>query len=141
MYRPTVRYDDVFQEYINSLFHATHLDRNQLLRAALFTAAHSNEFQALLKRHQKRDVSLPFPRWKLDQDRYWMEQCPGIEGEGGDVNVSERKREAAEVPRFGSGGANEQTDIRRIGPGEGRTRAIPTERIKVSGDGISFTLN
>ncbi len=36
MYRPTVRYDDVFKEYIDSLFHATHLDRNQIIRAALF---------------------------------------------------------------------------------------------------------
>jgi len=61
MYRPTVRYDDIFREYVDSLFHATNLDCNQILRAAFFAAAHSEKFQNLLQPHQKKDVPLPSP--------------------------------------------------------------------------------
>jgi hypothetical protein len=78
MYRPTVRYDDIFREYVDSLFRATDLDRNQIIRAALFAAAHSKEFQNLLQPHQKKDVPLPFPLWELDQNCYWLEQRPQL---------------------------------------------------------------
>lgn len=76
MYRPTVRYADVFKEYVEFLYEATSLDRNQIIRAALFTAAHTNEFQQLLSHYQRRDVSLPSPDWGLDQHSLWMEQNP-----------------------------------------------------------------
>ena len=66
MYRPTVCYDDVFLEYVDSLFQATDLDRNQIIRAALFAAAHSKEFQNLLKSYKKKDVPVPSPLWKLE---------------------------------------------------------------------------
>lgn len=83
MYRPTVRYDDVFRDYVDALFHSTQLDRNQILRGALFSAAHSNKFLALLEPYKKKDVPMPSPKWPLNDDRYWMEQCPKIkEGEG-----------------------------------------------------------
>lgn len=89
MYRPTVRYDDIFREYVDSLFHATDLDRNQIIRAALFAAAHSEKFQNLLQPHQKKDVPLPSPLWKLDQNCYWLEQRPQLKrlaAEISDVN-------------------------------------------------------
>jgi hypothetical protein len=94
MYRPTVRYHDIFRDYINSLFHATHLDRNQLIRGALFAAAQSKEFQALLKPYQKKDVPLPFSLWKAEQHRFWLEQSPGILGKVGTsmLTMTEQER-------------------------------------------------
>ena len=43
VYRPTVRYADVFRDYIDSIFQATTLGRNQIIRGALFAAAQSKE--------------------------------------------------------------------------------------------------
>ena len=44
MYRPTVRYDDIYRTYVDRLFKATKLDRNQILRCALFAAAYNHQF-------------------------------------------------------------------------------------------------
>ena len=91
-YRPTVRYSDVFGEYVNSLFRATTLDRNQIIRAALFTAAHTSEFQKLLESYKKKkDVPLPHPSWCVEQHVLWLEQCPDIEGGGKDVNADDKR--------------------------------------------------
>lgn len=87
MYRPTVRYDDIFREYVDTLFHATNLDRNQIIRAALFAAAYSKEFRNLLEPYKKKDVPLPSPLWKLEQQCFWLEQRPRLDGEIGDVRI------------------------------------------------------
>lgn len=71
MYRPTVRYPDVFKEYVDVLFSRTKLDRNQIFRLALFAAAHSDEFQDILKKHCFRDVPLPSAGWTLDDECHW----------------------------------------------------------------------
>lgn len=86
MYRPTVRYADCYQQYVDKMFQSTTLDRNQIIRAALFTAAHSEEFLKLMKQNQKADVPLPSPIWKLDNTPLWREQSPKTIGEGKDVN-------------------------------------------------------
>jgi hypothetical protein len=86
VYRPTVRYASIFRDYVNAVFHATTLDRNQIIRAALFTAAHSMEFQELLKQYQKKDVPLPRPKWGLSDHQYWMEQSPEMVKGGEDVD-------------------------------------------------------
>jgi hypothetical protein len=52
MYRPTVRYADCYQQYVDKVFQSTHLDRNQIIRAALFTAAYSEEFLKLMRQNQ-----------------------------------------------------------------------------------------
>lgn len=91
MYRPTVRYDEVFRDYVNDLFHATHLDRNQIMRGALFAAAHSKEFQALLKPFQKNGVALPSAPWHLSEYGYWMEKSPNLQLGGRDVFKEEPK--------------------------------------------------
>jgi len=94
MYRPTVRYDDIFREYVDSLFHATDLDRNQIIRAALFAAAHSEKFQNLLQPHQKKDVPLPSPLWELDQNCYWLEQRPQLKQLAEEtIDVNDKKDE------------------------------------------------
>lgn len=41
VYRPTVRYPDVYKNYIENIYKATNLDRYQIIRLALFIAAHS----------------------------------------------------------------------------------------------------
>jgi hypothetical protein len=144
MYRPTVRYDDVFKEYIDSLFHATHLDRNQIIRGALFAAAHLEEFQNLLNDYKKKDVPLPLPLWEVTQHRFWLEQCPGIEEKGGkDVNdLNERatkiNKNTGAIGRRG----NSTEEIGRIRPTERRTREIPSEPFRIENKGgITIKIN
>lgn len=74
VYRPTVRYPDVYQSYVENVFKSTTLDRNQIIRLALFTAAHSEEFKTILKKHKIADVPLPLPEWGLDEEECWKEQ-------------------------------------------------------------------
>jgi hypothetical protein len=145
MYRPTVRYDDIFREYVDSLFHATHLDRNQIIRAALFMAVHSKKFQNLMNEYKKIEVSFPPPLWDIDQHRYWMEQSPGIKERGKDVNVEhggtkktenvigdyEPERRSAENEQYRC----EQSETRR-------SREISSQRIVTKGKGgIKITIN
>lgn len=112
-YRPTVRYDEAYRHYIDELFHATLLDRNQLIRAALFTAAHSREFSELLSLYKKSDVPLPYPKWKPNQHGYWLER---------EYKPEEERRNA--------NGTNER-----------QSREIPSEPIRINNaGGISFTL-
>ena len=140
MYRPTVRYDDVFKEYVDSLFQATHLDRNQIIRAALFAAAYSEEFHKLLEPHKKKDVPLPSPLWKPHHHAYWMEQNPRIGKEGEDVNVKHRGN--AEVSE-----GTRNTIRRNSEPSEGfgtsprSAGQIPTQRVIRSSGGITLKIN
>jgi len=86
VYRPTVRYADIFKTYVEELFKATTLDRNQIIRAALFSSAFSRVFQHLITKHKKKDVPLPSPLWSLEHHELWLEQNPTTKG-GKDVNV------------------------------------------------------
>jgi hypothetical protein len=100
VYRPTVRYAPAFRDYVDSVFQATTLDRNQIIRAALFAAAHTKEFYDILIDYKKEDVPLPCPKWRLSDHHYWLEQCPVIEKGGKDVNAnSTRRTEFQNVPR------------------------------------------
>jgi hypothetical protein len=142
MYRPTVRYDEAFRAYVDAQFHATHLDRNQILRAALFAAAYSKEFQALLKPYQKGDVPPPSPLWSLEQDGFWLEQCPKTKREGKDVNVEltgtgEIKKDNEVTHRPTHGVEKQDRSIESI---PRREREIPSQPIKVQG-GLVFTFN
>ena len=93
VYRPTIRYDEVFKSYVDALFQATHLDRNQIIRAALFTAVHSKEFHRLLKPYQKGDVPLPSPLWSLEQNSLWLHQSSKSKMDVKDVNGELTKAE------------------------------------------------
>ena len=145
MYRPTVRYDDVFKDYINSLFHATYLDRNQIIRGALFAAAYSKEFRELLTDYKKKDVPLPLPLWDGNQHRYWMEQCPGIKEEKGGKDVNDINERATKINK--NSGAierrgNRTEEGRRIESIKGRTREILSEPIRIKNKGgITITIN
>ncbi|MCM3411446.1 hypothetical protein [Metabacillus litoralis] len=73
VYRPTVRYSEDFREYIDQIFKSTHLDRNQILRLALFVAAHSNEYKTILSKYKKPDVLIPSPIWRIDEESMWRD--------------------------------------------------------------------
>ncbi|MDY0944323.1 hypothetical protein [Priestia megaterium] len=82
-YRPTVRYHSMYRTYVDSLFQATELDRNQIMRCALFTAAHNPVFLALMNQYKMSDVPLPSSPWQPSSHPLWMEQEPNIEEKGG----------------------------------------------------------
>jgi hypothetical protein len=112
VYRPTVRYAPVFRDYVDSIFKATTLDRNQIIRAGLFVAAHTKEFHAILKRYQKKDVPLPRPNWSLSDHELWLEQCPITVRGGEDVNAdSTRRRKTSNDSRNVKGRSVLQQDI------------------------------
>ncbi|MBT2281671.1 hypothetical protein J7E51_27845 [Priestia megaterium] len=95
MYRPTVRYSDIYRTYIDDIFKATSLDRNQIFRLALFTAAYNPRFIELLEQHQKKDVPLPSPQWTHSMHHIWLEQDIDIkEGESNNDYI-ERERETS----------------------------------------------
>ncbi|WP_339147620.1 hypothetical protein [Sutcliffiella sp. BMC8] len=86
VYRPTVRYHDVFRKYVDDVFKVTSLDRNQIIRAALFTAAYSPQFHQLMKpyfydQEERADVPLPEPKWSLREAKYWLEQNAEVYGQ------------------------------------------------------------
>ncbi|MDF2792066.1 MAG: hypothetical protein K0S80_5168 [Neobacillus sp.] len=133
MYRPTVRYDDVYKTYVDDLFHSTHLDRNQIIRAALFAAAHSKEFLDVIQSHKKGGVPTPSPPWMLHQHGYWMEQCPNLKVEEGDVDAISGGTEDKINP-----GIVERREERRLESVPGRERAIP---IRTAGGGITIRIS
>ncbi|WP_425204049.1 hypothetical protein [Priestia megaterium] len=82
-YRPTVRYHSIYRTYVDNLFQATKLDRNQIMRCALFTAAHNPVFLELMNQYKMSDVPLPSSPWQPSSHPLWMEQEPNIEEKGG----------------------------------------------------------
>jgi hypothetical protein len=137
VYRPTIRYDEVFKTYVDALFHATHLDRNQIIRGALFTAVHSKEYHKILKPYQRGDVPLPSPLWSLEQNNLWLQQSPKIKTGGVDVHHEPAKvREKKD---------NENT-MRLVLESEKKRNirleqaSISSEPIKITG-GLIFTLD
>lgn len=134
MYRPTVRYADCYQQYVDKVFQSTHLDRNQIIRAALFTAAYSEEFLKLMRQNQKGDVPLPSPLWRLDYTVLWRLQSPKTTGEGRDVNGhNDRKGKIEDDSRVVESGANITSIERRQHQVQRSERQVP-KRIKTSGE-------
>ncbi|ADC48969.1 hypothetical protein BpOF4_04525 [Alkalihalophilus pseudofirmus OF4] len=99
MYRPTVRYADVYKDYVDALFKATTLDRNQIIRAALFNAAHSNLFSELIRPYLRKDVPLPRADWSASDHGLWLSQGQSEERGGGDVNGEQKIRRTEEATR------------------------------------------
>lgn len=127
MYRPTVRYHEAFRDYVDGLFQSTHLDRNQIIRAALFTAAHSPGFLRLMNENKKGDVLLPSPVWQLSDSRLWMEQNPNIEKREGDVsNVNDRGAGKIESNRFTARESDVRSETGRQQSDQGRIREVCT---------------
>lgn len=138
MYRPTVRYSDVYKEHINSLFHSTTLDRNQILRLALHVAAHSDHFNQILSRYKRGDLPLSSPVWKLDSPGLWMDNT--LEETEGGKYVNEIQQEEVKETRVveSISRTDDKEQHRRKLQTEGRERQIPT-RIRNQG-GITIRL-
>lgn len=105
MYRPTIRCSDVYRTYVDQLFHATWLDRNQIIRCALFTAAHNPYFLELMKDYQKRDVTPPPPLWTRSDHDIWLEQDTDVK-EGGDSNYDDIRRKGSSTDTIEIPGAS-----------------------------------
>lgn len=73
-YRPTVRYNNIYRTYVDALFKTTTLDRNQIIRCALFAAAYNNRFLELMSHYKKGDVPLPSSLWQDSDHKLWLEQ-------------------------------------------------------------------
>lgn len=71
VYRPTVRYDPIYQEYVNRLFHATRLDRNEIIRLALFSAPLSALFRSKIEVHLKDGQDFPKAPWASQDKHLW----------------------------------------------------------------------
>ena len=149
VYRPTVRYAPVFRDYVDDVFKATHLDRNQIIRLALFVATHTKEFRDVLTDYKKKDVLLPSPSWRLSDHHYWLEQCPVIEKEGGDVNaIATRGTSAQAASRIHEArSVLSPSETGCITPVERSAGQIPSQRsqsdgrIQIRGKGrITFTV-
>ncbi|WP_407545344.1 hypothetical protein [Priestia sp. HNGD-A6] len=153
-YRPTVRYHSMYRTYVDSLFQATKLDRNQIMRCALFTAAHNPVFLALMNQYKMSDVPLPSSPWHPSSHPLWMEQEPNIEEKGGGEHDDlERKGTATNTSTLlrtstdgqSMSGATIQSKqqlstsekaagpARRQQPIERRTRAFPTLQLSNNG--------
>ncbi|WP_154990851.1 hypothetical protein [Priestia megaterium] len=159
-YRPTVRYHSMYRIYVDSLFQATKLDRNQIMRCALFTAAHNPVFLALMNQYKMSDVPLPSSPWQPSSHPLWMEQEPNIEEKGGGEHDDlERKGTATNTSTLLRTSTDGQSmsgatihskqqpstsekaagTARRQQPIERRTRAIPTLQLSNNG-GIRLDL-
>lgn len=90
MYRPTVRYADVFKSYVDDIFKKTTLDRTQIFRLALFTSAHSDEFRNAIEPFLKKDVLLSPAMWSADDMALWMELEPKKEEGERDVYANDK---------------------------------------------------
>ncbi|GAB1810953.1 hypothetical protein [Priestia megaterium] len=153
-YRPTVRYHSIYRTYVDNLFQATKLDRNQIIRCALFTAAHNPIFLALMNQYRVNDVPLPSPPWQPSSHRLWMEQEHNIEVKGGgehdDLERKGTSPSTSTLLRKSTDGqsmsgttieSNKQTSIhekaaritRRQQSIERRTRAVPTLQLSNNG--------
>lgn len=95
MYRPTVRYHDIFKEYVDEVFKSTILDRNQIFRLALFHLATSEEGQQILKAYSK--APLPSPRFTKNDMVVWYQNTMPEQVEGGTSKIKEGVRHESET--------------------------------------------
>lgn len=71
IYRPTVRYASVYRDYVNDLFHSTTLDRNQIIRLALFCAPLSALFRSKIEAHLKTGETFQTAPWVPKDADLW----------------------------------------------------------------------
>lgn len=75
VWRPALRCDSVYRDYIDSIFESTSLDKNQIMRLMMFVAAHSSEFKGILMEYKKDGVTdIPVALWHCWEDAFWLNQ-------------------------------------------------------------------
>ncbi|MFD2679630.1 hypothetical protein [Bacillus seohaeanensis] len=136
MYRPTLRCSDVFKDYLQSLADVTGLDKNQLIRLALFSAPFNKLFIAQIEQNAS-DVTLPSPTWEVFDSRLWMEQNPKLEGKGETSHDDNRRKTSiTKVNGINERGTEENEQHRRQQQTERQQREI----CKREGGGISIRI-
>lgn len=75
-YEPKIRCADAYREYINSLYQATNLDRNQIMRLMMFAAPFSGLFLSTVEgKFLKPGIAAaPSPSWTAKSDLLWLTQ-------------------------------------------------------------------
>lgn len=71
-YRPTVRCDVRFKDYISEVSEATGIDRVQVIRLALFSAPYSAVFRQEIARQVKSGKVIPEPVWGMEDGSMWL---------------------------------------------------------------------
>lgn len=75
VWRPALRCDSAYRDYIDSLSDMTSLDKNQIMRLMLFVASTSEEFKDIISEYKKDDVTvLPEAIWEKWEDGFWLNQ-------------------------------------------------------------------
>jgi hypothetical protein len=124
LYRPTLRCSDVFKDYLQSLADVTGLDKNQLIRLALFSAPFNKLFIAQIEQ-KTGDVTLPSPTWEVFNHRLWIEQDPKTEGKGETPHDDNgRKTSVTKVNGTGERGTGENEQPGRQPQIERREREV-----------------
>jgi hypothetical protein len=142
VYRPTVRYSDVYADYVDAVASATKLERTQVIRLALFSAAHSEAFKEILNEYRRPGEALPSPSWELYEDVYFLEKDPKpAEGKGVGVYDDTRREDestpaAAEVTAGRSEAAAAQ-EVKLPPAGHAGPLRVP---VRKKGGGIRIVL-
>lgn len=161
MYRPTVRYSEVYRTYVDAWFHASVLDRNQIIRCALFTAAHNPHFLKLMNQYKKSDVTPPSPLWSQSNNQVWLDQDIEVEKieevithdintrkgtSSSTTQVSRTSSTSGSIRKtnispksYPSSSKKKEEQYRRQQPSEGRTRSLPSLQLNNNG-GIRLDL-
>lgn len=75
VYEPRIRCAEAFRGYVNQLYQATTLDRNQIMRLMMFTAPFSGLFQSTMEGKLKSlETTLPDPIWTPKANLLWLTQ-------------------------------------------------------------------
>jgi len=75
MYKPTVRMSDCYRGWLDDMVKYTRLDKNQLIRLALFHAPYNKDFITEVEIASRRNSgALPRPAWTKRDRQIWKEQ-------------------------------------------------------------------
>jgi hypothetical protein len=74
IYRPSVRYDARYKDFVDRIKEGTNLDGAQIIRLALFVAASNPSFVNKLKEYSDREFKMPMPKWNRKDDNMWLLQ-------------------------------------------------------------------
>ncbi|MGJ9381822.1 hypothetical protein [Salipaludibacillus sp. CF4.18] len=130
MYRPTIRMDDAFKEWLEQVAKETGFNVNQLIRLAIFSAPFSAVFTAQLQKASETDVSLSPPPWdRLSDGGPWRWKEWKREEKGVDV-YAESEQEGTEiviesVRNVEPGEPERESDVRNAASSERREREVP----------------
>ncbi|MGJ9381549.1 hypothetical protein [Salipaludibacillus sp. CF4.18] len=96
MYRPTVRMDNVYRDWVEGVQKSSGLDRAQIIRLAIYSAPFSEVFKEQINQRKQGDTTLPPPMWKGDSDgSLWRNSTWKREKREGDTSGIDEARTGA----------------------------------------------